>query len=307
MESSIIYLIAGITVLTFALVVHHFKHKRREIEEIARRRAVAKAAQEAKDKMKAGMGRPVKTKPDFRSSHADRVPLGDAVGTTFTGAVTPSSIARWETEIHEIGRQIMGRIDSKMVAMQTLTLEANRSANRLEVLLERLEHVVKQHVAQPHVVQQPAPERETVQNGEIAPATETVTVTEDKESKNVISVDSQNAKLVSYTDILKDLELEIDDLSESAFSGSASPENVLSELDAAAPATILKAETAPPDVLSLSSPSLPGGMTTPPAVSGLDLRKQVEMMSDYGYTPRQIAQSLNITLGEVDLMLSLRG
>jgi hypothetical protein len=31
------------------------------------------------------------------------------------------------------------------------------------------------------------------------------------------------------------------------------------------------------------------------------------MLANYGYTPRQIAQNLNITVGEVDLLLKLKG
>jgi hypothetical protein len=42
-----------------------------------------------------------------------------------------------------------------------------------------------------------------------------------------------------------------------------------------------------------------------PAESRFDQQKQVKMLHDYGYTPRQIAQTLNISLGEVDLILKL--
>ncbi len=337
MEPWTLYLLAGIAVFTITLMRLHFKRKRRETAESARRRAAAQIARAEQDKMMAKMGKQVETKDaSCPSTQTGRIPLADVVGTSFTGAAKPGSIARWETEVHEIGRQITGKIDSKMVALQTLTMEANRAANRMELLLERFEKMVRQQTA-------PKP---TSQNDDTASSTGQPTVTPAEPTRELPATDEpvqnilpagQTPGLASYADILNDLESEIEQLSE---------DTVFAVVDEAAPVTVLKAAGNVPAGLALSSPSLPGektempreslpltslyaddlesiqdGRATPPltpveksgtppfAVAGshLDLRKQVEMMSDYGYTPRQIAQSLNITQGEVDLMLNLRG
>ncbi len=307
MEPNVLYLVGGIAVLTITLFRLYIKRKRREVENRTRRHAAAQTAKAEQDKLMRKMGKPVKAQPSSRqSTQTGRIPLADAVGTIFTGSAIPSSIARWETEVHELGRQIMGKIDSKMVALQTLTLEANRAANRMELLLERFEEIVKQQT--PTKSTQPL-------------AIEPAPMLTEPPVQNVLPAD-QNAELASYTVILNDLESEIDHLSTDSVFG----------LEAAAPVTVLKPESVPDSTanssiansLPLSPPSLPGeksvslpvkllyedNLTSQPAAvagSPLDLRKQVEMMSDYGYSPRQIAQSLNITQGEVDLMLSLRG
>ena len=414
MEEWTIYLIAGIIVVTFSLLRYNIKRRRREVEEFARRRAAAQAARETAEKKQKEMGQPVKIKVgSLKPLQSERVPLPDAVETTFAASVTPPNIARWETEIHEIGRQITGKIDSKMVALQTLTLEANRAANRLELLLEQLEKIVKtQIIAKETVADLTETEIQTgmeveqnifsieqnSKNEKLGSDVNNVNLTE---SQNIISADQRDLDTKVYADLLSDLESEIENLSEDMKSITY-PDEVES-----ASVTVLKAEKLDAyqkmsdeavlpskavndgtlkDSFSLSSPSLPGGLSISPsnnfvrserpnsnslreplslnslydnelaervgekvfAVAGvvtgvkeaenprsatgsitmpitaerasagptstrqpikgshLYLRKEVEMMSDYGHTPRQIAQSLDITVDEVDLMLSLR-
>ena len=44
----------------------------------------------------------------------------------------PPAAERWEVEMHELGRDLLGRIDTKMGLLQQFILEADRAALRLE-------------------------------------------------------------------------------------------------------------------------------------------------------------------------------
>lgn len=395
METWAIYLIAGIVVVTISMLRHNIKRRRRDLQKEAERQAALRAAREAEARRQREMGQDVK-KSEARSSLGSRVPLPKPVDTTFTGAASPHNIARWETEMHEIGRQVMGKIDSKMIALQTLTAESNRAANRLELLLEQIERIL-QHMKNAQTVTQefetdpevPAPPQG--ENAENSENREVPIVKEDVPTPTVLrdverAVNNDGG---SFADILNDLESEIEELENMEIlpGVSSASQNVPS-------ATILKAETvseyqaeyraeyqkmsgeavsaAPSvtetnrrgDILSLNSgvrseerpsrpplprstspgalsleslydngladrageklfavagmtpsgtlretvkfPVAPSAITEPKRETHRDLRKQVEMMADYGHSSREIAQSLEITAGEVDLILSLR-
>lgn len=45
----------------------------------------------------------------------------------------PAESLRWEVRIHDLGREISGRIDSKLSALQALTKLAHAAAERLEI------------------------------------------------------------------------------------------------------------------------------------------------------------------------------
>ena len=61
---------------------------------------------------------------------------------TFTGTHKPEPIARWEVEFFELTRQMSAQIDTKMSALSTLSQDAARVCQRMELLLERLETVI---------------------------------------------------------------------------------------------------------------------------------------------------------------------
>jgi hypothetical protein len=46
-------------------------------------------------------------------------------------------MAQWEVQMHEIARELSGRLDSKMAALEQLIREADRAAARLEAAAER--------------------------------------------------------------------------------------------------------------------------------------------------------------------------
>jgi hypothetical protein len=49
----------------------------------------------------------------------------------------PSDLAQWEVEMHETARQLSAQLDSKLSLLQSLIVEADRAAARLEGMLER--------------------------------------------------------------------------------------------------------------------------------------------------------------------------
>ena len=348
-DVSTIVFIAGVVVLSTTLMLRTRLRYQREAKRAAERRAAALAAKEAERKRQAALAEPSKVKL-ASGSHAalDRVSLGPPHDPAFAAGITPRSIAKWETEIHQIGRQMIGQLDSKSVVLQTLTREANRAANRLEILVDHLETLLKNSVA----------------------AQKPVTVPEDAaEHSNRIPREAATQTVEAFADVLEESESEPEQFQEPA-------------KEPIPPLTVVKAETAPDPIpmVSLSpgphrmtdrpkgmefsavppppipsaarqpglavaslfdnslvpltnepvpslgssvpayqtplieqsaqprsvSESLPDTRFISEAALPLDKRRQVAMLTDYGYTPKQIAQDLNLTVGEVELMINLR-
>ena len=187
-----------------------------------------------------------------------RLPLADPFATPFTGNIQGIA-AKWEAEVHQIGRQIIGLIDSKMAALQAITLDANRTANRLEILVEHLEQIARQQI-----------ERE--QNH--AESAEHVL---GKESSTVIPAREASSEAAPLKVVLKELADDLEGIHQTikqstTFDGQ--PEQ----------ATILRVSE----------------------LQAHTLRREVEMLSNYGLDPQEIARRLNISLGEVDLVLQVQ-
>ncbi|HEX4142725.1 MAG TPA: hypothetical protein VHY91_04170 [Pirellulales bacterium] len=51
----------------------------------------------------------------------------------------PAPVMRWEVAMHETARDLMGRLDSKIVIVEQLVRDANQAAGRLEAVLRRIE------------------------------------------------------------------------------------------------------------------------------------------------------------------------
>jgi hypothetical protein len=47
-------------------------------------------------------------------------------------------LAKWEVQMHETARELSAQIDAKLSLLQSLTAEADRAAQRLEELLDRM-------------------------------------------------------------------------------------------------------------------------------------------------------------------------
>jgi hypothetical protein len=184
-----------------------------------------------------------------------RIPLGDPFGTPFTGAIQGSA-AKWEAEIHQMGRQMIGQIDSKMAALQALTLDANRTANRLEILVEHLEQIARQQIewqASQRTQQDQAPEH----------------------VPNVIPVTESTPESAPLAEVLKELSNDLEGFHKAVEQSITFGKQ---------PATVLRLSEFPTN----------------------NLRNEVEMLSNYGLDVQEIARKLNISPGEVDVMLQVQ-
>lgn len=63
---------------------------------------------------------------------------------SFTGAVKPKAVANWEVEFFELTRQMTAQINTKMTALTTLIHDANRVSQRIEILVGRLDVLLKE-------------------------------------------------------------------------------------------------------------------------------------------------------------------
>ena len=77
----------------------------------------------AKSSSQPSASRPASTLPLADSHHLD----------------APTSVARWEVAMHETARDLMGRLDSKIVIVEQLVRRADQAAARLENVLQRIE------------------------------------------------------------------------------------------------------------------------------------------------------------------------
>ena len=197
-----------------------------------------------------------------------RAPMVDPFGVPFTGNIQGIA-AKWESEIHQIGRQIIGQIDSKMSALQAITLDANRTANRLEILVEHLEQIARQQIEWQ--------QSQITQNAQNESVEHVLTVPE-----TIISTTESVPVATPLADVLKDLTDELEDVRRTIKQSTTFSEQ--SEL-----ATILRMEEQPVETQATDSPS--------------NFFSEVEMLANYGLEPPEIARRLNISPGEVDLIL----
>jgi len=241
-----------IVVLTMLRLMVHRIRKNAEKEQ--EREATVRAAQAAERKRQQEVAIP-KSKG---SSPKMRAPLVDPFGTPFAGSAYGAA-AKWEAEVHQIGRQIIGQIDCKMAALQAITQDANRTANRLEILVEHLEQITQQQIIQTGSAKTDA----TDASPTVIPATEPV------------------PEAAPLADVLQNLK----DIRQTIRQSSTFDEQP-------ALATILR-PVGPLEAASTNE--LP-----------TNLRSEVEMLANYGLDPQEIARRLDISLGEVDLMLQVQ-
>ena len=53
----------------------------------------------------------------------------------------PADISRWQVEMHDLARDLKGELDTKMVVLQRLIIDAREQADRLEKIVERAAEV----------------------------------------------------------------------------------------------------------------------------------------------------------------------
>ena len=268
--------VLGILFITFVMLRLTIRRFRKNNEQEWRQEEAMKTAQTAVRKQQMMSSIP-KSKV---SAPQTRAPLSDPFGTPFAGNIRGMA-AKWEAEIHQLGRQIIGQIDSKMAALQAISLDANRTANRLEILVEHLEQIARQQIEwQQNQIAQNTPNAETVFEG---------SATADA-SPTVVPATESASQAVPLNVVLKEL---ADDLQGIHTTIKRSTTFAASKLDGLPDrATILR----PTDWQTQAADSY----------SYSNLRGEVNMLSDYGVEPAEIARRLNISPGEVDLILQVR-
>jgi hypothetical protein len=269
-------LLGGIVILTLSLIRYQIKRRRKEVIRNAEKKKAAQLAAEKEQRRQKQHGEPVKTQPEYK----ERFPVKNPVIDTFTGSAPPRQILQWELEIDELGRRMVGQLDSKMSALQTMILESNRIANRMEILLEALEKY--KHLYEP---------------GALAPAAETA-------ETGVNTPGSLEVKPL----VLNDLEAELHQLEKEIKQSFAEEPQSVSILRESATLSQQSSQqgSPPPTGSHFDSLFSEQNKTFKPNGASLELKKQIEMLADYGNDARQIAKDLNIPIGEVDLILSLR-
>ncbi len=59
-----------------------------------------------------------------------------------TGLAPPDEFRHWQVELHELGRDLQARLDSKISILQTLLIQSETAALRLEERLREVEERV---------------------------------------------------------------------------------------------------------------------------------------------------------------------
>ena len=255
-------MIAGIIIVIIVLLRQLGQRQQMNTRRQKEREKALRAAQEAerKNQTQACCGQQSKV-----IQPKTRVPLGNSLGIPFAGNIQGIA-AKWEVEIHTLGRQIIGQIDSKISALQAITLDANRTANRLEILVEHLEQIALQQM---EWQQNQLTQNQGEQTAETEPQA--------NEQPTVIPATASVPNADPLGNVLKELADDLEDIHKTIKRSTAlmgQPE----------PATILRPADTPYS----------------------NLRSEVEMLANYGLEPQDIAQRLNISLGEVDLMLQIQ-
>ena len=255
------YLLAGLILIIMVLMRQMGQRARQNARKQKQREETLRVAQEADRKNRTQTVLPMPKSKIIPPQ--TRAPLGDPFGSPFVGNIQGHA-AKWEAEIHQLGRQIIGQIDSKMAALQAITLDANRTANRLEILVEHLEQIARNQIEQQQTAQKAVADvLETPAT--VIPATESV------------------SEATPLADVLREIDGDLKGIRK-----------------AIRQSTTLREQVAPATVLRLAE------LQVAPDYSSAHIRGEVEMLTNYGLEPQEIAERLNISLGEVDLILQVQ-
>ncbi|MCL2006115.1 MAG: hypothetical protein FWG73_08115 [Planctomycetaceae bacterium] len=260
MEDSAYYLLLlGIVIVIMTLL--------RRIGQKTRQNAIKQKEKEAALKAAKVADRKSQAQANFQASAAippkSRMPVAaHPLGTPFVGGVQGHA-ARWEAEIHQLGRQIIGQIDSKMAALQAITIDANRTANRLEILVEHLEQIAQEQIERQQAM---------IRNAETSAETDADTASPSAVLPAAEAESTSDA--APLTEVLQELAEDLEGIHQKIQQSTTLREEPTS-------ATVLRIEE----------------------LQTTSIRGEVEMLANYGIEPLEIAQRLNISVGEVDLIL----
>lgn len=76
--------------------------------------------------------------PEAQENHGEGAP---SRGPSPSHTVPPVTMSQWEVHMHELARELEGRITSKLGLLENLVREADRAAARLESALRAAEHL----------------------------------------------------------------------------------------------------------------------------------------------------------------------
>ncbi|MDR1478691.1 MAG: hypothetical protein LBJ00_07090 [Planctomycetaceae bacterium] len=226
MDSSMLLFIFGMMIVIITLILQLRKRHNNEFERKKKNYEAILAANQKKVEELVQKGEDPKRK--LGEPEMSRIHINDPFRNNFSGSVAQNQIAKWETEMFALGRQLVGQIDSKIVVIETLTLEANRTANRLELLIEHFEQLANklENNGKNKTIDQPTPPNTTntqnihntqhtkYQNTQtntptIVPAAPT---SEQLKTGNEIIEQKIEIQTTNFTDYLNELTTEIDGL-----------------------------------------------------------------------------------------------
>ncbi|MDR2171717.1 MAG: hypothetical protein LBP59_16360 [Planctomycetaceae bacterium] len=366
MQNSTYLFILGVMIVIISFILQ--LRKRYKTEAAKKKKLYADIAAAQKERREELIQKGEDPKKKLGESDLSRVPLGEPFRNKFSGSAAQSQIGKWETEMFTLSRQLIGQIDSKMVAIETLTLEANRTANRLELLIEHFENII-----------------DKIENNNKNKSNETINnitqftkhnQTQQQETikkENEIIQQNPEQQPKKFKDYIKELTTEINEFQDKIDDfGTLKDVTILKPItDKEKITTNNNAEFNNAEIkntefknieiknteikntpektetnhnpLSLSPPRLPGENITENFISNVNHtpknnqknnqpsnlaideffnntqnnvtknnpapnatppnRQQITMLANYGYSTKEIAQNLNIPIGEVELIL----
>lgn len=198
----------------------------------------------------------------------------------------PQSLDDWEVRMHETARELIGRIDAKLAALQALTYEADRAAARLEQALA------------------------AAARNDASKASHDASKMSDDASKMSDDAPAASGVLPAPSGVMP----------------SATGDTALLDAAAVRPLGAVRPKSAPVgDLPELSpegrEPHVPradqaDALRTAGDRGGLDLssmspneprrHEEIYLLADYGFGPAEIAHRTGVPIGEVELILRLR-
>ena len=198
--------------------------------------------------------------------------------------------AQWEAEVRQKGNRIIGQLDQKLTALQAVTLEGNRMANRLEIFAEHLEQTTQKQMEWQR--QQQQRHKQIVRNAQA----EAVALVATEVSPTItpiaipvtIPVAKPTLKAVALTDVLEtiaNIAEEVEDVGRQISQSTSFYRKI--ELEEA----LRPAEPQTRETLARQLPE--------------EIHADVSMLANFGLEPQEIAGRLGIPARELDLLLQV--
>ncbi|MDR3108206.1 MAG: hypothetical protein LBU65_00765 [Planctomycetaceae bacterium] len=290
-----------------------------------------------------------------------------SVTPTFTGEQTHPKVAQWEIRIHEVGRQTLAQMNTKLAAMQVMLNEIKRANDRAESLISELERFSYENQAATAQLQTASNNAVQVLPQTNEQTTENVKQSVEQTSENIVAkkpvvlqpvmseletIADESIELNSFRSVLDELtqeqsqwRAEMENLQESlpvptqtiiptpdekqSYQETISKASVLRPYPVGSNAVTHKETHRPelpplPDISPLTLPSTKPqptpsehpqfeslfASTSPRQVPGNKIspetRQDIFLLSDYGYSEKEIAHKVNVSIDEVQRTINSR-